>query len=104
MALAKDIRSDNDGDLYIDPLTGDFKIDFSDEQHIRDIIESFKGCWKESPNVGVGIKQYQNSAGKDQEIEREIKLQLQADGYNTNNVRVETTVDGINIFPNAERI
>lgn len=103
MAAAQDIKLDDDGDLFIDPVTGDFKIDFSDEQHIKDIIQSFAGEWKEFPSVGVGIAQYLNSSGMEQEIAKQINLQLSADGYSVSGPSVEFTPDGLAINPNAVR-
>lgn len=81
MAAAYDFKSDPDGDLYINPATGDFEIAASDQQHISDIIESFAGHWKEFPDVGVGIDKYLNSTGTYQDIERLVYLQLTKDGY-----------------------
>ena len=81
MAAAYDFKSDENGDLYINPITGDFEIGPSDEQHIQDIIESFAGHWKESPSVGVGIDLYLKGTGTLQAIEAAILLQLTKDGY-----------------------
>ena len=104
MAASTDIKSDSNGDLFIDSLTGDFKIDFSDEQHIQDIIEAVNGDFKEFPTVGVGIEGYLNSSGTEQEIQQKIKLALQADGYILTNPFVEFNTDGtLNISPNAIR-
>lgn len=102
MAEFKDFLLDDDGDLLIE--SGDFVIGTSDEDHIQDIIESNLGWWKEFPALGVGIKQYQASAGQEQTIERQIKTQLQGDGYNTSLIRVTSTPDSIFIIDaNATR-
>jgi hypothetical protein len=91
MPAYQDFLLDADGDLLIQ--NGDFVIGLSDEDHMQDLIESFVGWWKEYPAVGVGIKQYQASAGQEQVIERNIKLQLQGDGYDIAIVRVTSTSD-----------
>jgi hypothetical protein len=100
---ANDILLDSDGDLLIE--NGDFKIGPSDEQHIEDIISAYLGWWKEFPSVGVGIKQYQAGSGVEQTIEREIKLQLKADGYTVDRPSVEFDSSGrLVINPNAIRL
>jgi len=67
---------------------GDFILSPSDEQHIQDIVESFPGWWKEFILIGVGIKSYINSSGKEQEIQGNIALQLRSDGYQVPSVDV----------------
>lgn len=90
---AKDILLDSDGDLLIE--NGDFKIGDSDTQHITDILRAFPGWWKEFSSVGVGMARYLNSSGKQQEIQSNIKLQLEADGYNQDlNVIANQLPDG----------
>jgi hypothetical protein len=80
-------------DLFIDPIAGDFSIADSDTQHIVDNIAAFPGWWKENPTDGVGILQYENSAGQEQDIQRMVKIQLQSDGYQVNNpfVKIDST-------------
>lgn len=99
---AKDFKLGSDGDLVFSG--GDLKIDFSDKQHIKDIINSNTGWWKQFPLVGVGIQYYLNSSGKDQQLEREIRLQLTADGYSVERPVIVRTADSFDITPNAERL
>ncbi len=73
---------------------GDFAIAESDNQHLYDIINSFPGWWKEFPQVGVGIISYVNSSGKQQELSRNILVQLEADGYTVNNLIVSQLPNG----------
>ena len=103
MAAFYDILSDpNTGDLLIQG--NDFAIGLSDTQHIQDLVLSFIGTWKEFPSIGVGLKQYQGSAGKEQSIEQAIQLQLSADGYDASQVTISTAPDGtFNIYTNATR-
>ena len=76
--IFQDIRQKDD-DLFI--ANGDFSIVPSDEDHIIDILQAFQGEWKQFLSVGVGIRNYLNSSGREQEISREVRLQLQADGF-----------------------
>ncbi len=104
MAAAYDINSQDDNDLLISTIEGDFEIAESDKQHIEDIVESFLGWWKEYPALGVGIKQYQGSSGQEQTIERSIKLNLQGDGYAVDGTKVAFDNEGVlQIYTNAVR-
>lgn len=85
-------------------LNGDFMAAESDQQHIEDIIGSFIGEWKEFPYIGVGVEDYINSTGEEQELARQIKLQLQADGYSAENAKIKRDQHGnLIIEPNAVR-
>lgn len=100
MALRKDIITDTD--LII--KDGDFKVSDSDEQHITDIITSYPGWWKEFPQVGCSVADYQNSSGKQQELASKIKLQLQADDFTVDRPRIVQNENGtLTINPNAYR-
>lgn len=100
---AIDFQLDNDGDLLIQ--NGDFVLGSSDEQHIIDIINSMPGDWKEHPLLGVGLITYLNGSGNTQALERNIKTQLQADGYSVNNPDASFDKSGnLVIKPNAIRI
>lgn len=104
MALNYDISLQSN-DLYIDPATGDFTISESDEQHIIDTLAAFPGWWKENPQDGVGIFQYQNSSGQEQVLQRSIKIQLQSDGYQVNNPSVTRNSNGqLVVQPNAIKV
>lgn len=101
MALSYDIAL-NGNDAYVDPYYGDFIIVQSDEQHIIDNIAAFPGWWKEFPQDGVGILQFENSSGQEQIIARKIKLQLQSDGYQVRNPVITMKANGeLDIQPNA---
>lgn len=60
---------------------GDFGIGISDPQHIADTMNAFPGWWKENPADGVGVFQYLNSSGQEQQLKRSVIIQMQADGY-----------------------
>ncbi len=75
--MRKDILF-KDGDLDI--RDGDFNIGVSDEQHIAHIFEAMPGSYKQSPFVGIGIRLYINSS-LNGVLRRQVKLQLEGDGY-----------------------
>lgn len=87
-----------------DFVDGDFLIGPSDQQHIQDIVESFPGWWKEYVLLGVGIRSYNGSTGKEQEIQTNIALMLRSDGYKVNSVEPSYTPEGtLNLYVDAER-
>jgi hypothetical protein len=79
----------------------DFEWFLSDIQHIEDIIQATAGSYKENPSLGVGIKNYLNSSGAEQEVARKVMLELQADLYQCNNPKVKYSQPGkLTIDPN----
>ena len=87
-------------DLYI--VAGDLAIVESDVQHVADTLNAFPGWWKENPADGVGVFQYQNSAGEVEALKRSIRINLQGDGYTVNNPEVKFNASGmLEINPNA---
>lgn len=94
MAKRKDLRQDENGDIFINENTGDFSIVESDNQHCSDILQAVSGDYKEFPLIGLNFFQYQGSTGKRQEIEASIRKQLLADGYRVTKVEVPDQVDG----------
>lgn len=95
MAKRQDLRQDDDGDIYINPVTGDFEIVESDNQHVADILQSIDGDYKEFPLVGVNFFKFSNSTGQQQNIERIIRTQLAADGYQVTKVDVPDAVNDL---------
>jgi len=89
-------------DLLIE--NGDLAIAESDAQHIADTMNAFPGWWKENPADGVGVFQYFNSAGQEQTLKRNLRIQLISDGYNVSNPEVEVSAEGnLTINPNATK-
>lgn len=102
MANSQDIALDQN-DLVI--FDGDLAVAISDEQHIADTINAFPGWWKQEPQDGVGIFQYINSSGKEQELARSVRMQLQDDGYSVNNPIINIDPSGLlTVNPNAAKI
>lgn len=95
MAKRQDLRQDDNGDIYINPTTGDFETAESDTQHVGDILQAVSGDYKEFPLIGVNFFMYSNSTGKQQEIERIIRTQLSADGYQVTKVVVPPSVTSL---------
>lgn len=61
---------------------GDFVIGQSDQQHVKHIIEAFKGEYKSSPMVGFGVISYLKRDERiESEFRRDLKIQLENDGY-----------------------
>ena len=102
MSVYKDFLLDSSGDLDI--ANGDFKVGKSDQQHVVDIIESYAGWWKEYPTLGVGVQNYLNSNGNNQQLARNIIVQLVSDGFTVSNPEISLNTDGtFTINPNATR-
>ena len=93
--MSKDIALDENGDLKI--VDGDFVIEESDQQHIMDIFSSFKGEFKEHPLVGFGATKYQKGVKKESEFKRELKIQLENDGYKNPTIDLSEGFDKLNI-------
>jgi hypothetical protein len=102
MAASVDILLHNN-DLVI--INGDITTGLSDAQHVEDTINAAPGWWKENPADGVGVMNYLNSEGQEQDIKRAITLQLQSDGYQVTGPVVEIDTNGLlTIIPNATKL
>jgi hypothetical protein len=100
MAIRYDIGLNNN-DLVIQ--YGDFIIAESDTQHVVDTLNAFAGWWKEFPLDGVGVMQYIKSPADVQDINRNVRINLLADGYISKAPVVTLDVAGLlTINPNAE--
>lgn len=73
-------------DLEID--LGDFVLADSDQQSVQDIINAYKGNYKEFPLIGVGIDTYKHSTPDASELQSIVKKQLEADGFTVNSVTI----------------
>jgi hypothetical protein len=95
--IAKDLKLDENDDLVIE--NGDFVIAPSDKQHIKDILQSAPGWYKEFPLVGFNPFARLNARNNKQALNKDAKIQLQADGYNVSALDLDV-VDG-NIIINT---
>lgn len=89
---AQDFKLDSDGDIAIE--NGDFVIAPSDQQHILDIMQSVPGWIKKFPLVGFNPYQYLNGRTSSTDLNKNAKIQLQADGYVQ--VTAELSIDADN--------
>lgn len=94
----KDILLDENKDLRIE--NGDFVIGESTAQEIELILTAFKGEFKEYPLLGAEIIRKLKSRETTQGIRREINEQLEYDGFDWIDFKIE---DSENFTINAER-
>lgn len=79
--MRNDILLDENNELLI--ADGDFVTGQSDQQHVKHIVEAFKGEYKAHPLVGFGIINYlKREENIESEFRRDLKIQLENDGYN----------------------
>jgi hypothetical protein len=103
MAAAKDFKQSSDDDILI--TDGDFFVDFSDQQHILDIVYAAPNWYKEYPACGVNIQYYLSGSGVGAELNRNLKSQLEADGYsNTNSTFTQDYEGNLNLITDAIRL
>jgi len=84
----QDILLDDDNNWKVE--NGDFVVGLSDEQHVGLLMVSAKGSYREAPAIGVDLtkwigKQNNNISG----LEREIMVQLEADGYKVTELKID---------------
>ena len=78
--MRADILTDENDDLLI--IDGQLVIGESDEQHVRHIVLSTQGDFKEHPLMGFGLSRYLKTPVLETEkFKRELAVQLKADGY-----------------------
>ena len=100
MATPREDIKLNNNDISIS--TGDFLIVFSDEQHVIDTINAFPGWWKQNPLDGVGVPLFLGGPSSDNILIREIKIQLDSDGYDTTQSKIiRDSKNETTIYPNA---
>lgn len=93
----------NDINTQVPILNGDFNVSFSDEQHVQLLLLSKPGDFKFDPLLGIDITQEFNatlSPTRVQELERKIRLNLEADG--ASNIQVSINPSKQTILANAE--
>ena len=101
MAIRFDIQLNNN-DLVINTTDGgDVMLVESDDQHVIDTINACAGWWKENPADGVAIMTYLKGTNITQKLTKNIKLQLQSDGYNCNPIVTINSDKSINVNPNV---
>lgn len=89
MIAAKDIMLDEANELII--RHGDFDVQHSDGQHVKLILLSEPGAWRQEALVGVGLRKMLNmkmSIGDRMILEKQITQQLQYDGYMVKDISI----------------
>jgi hypothetical protein len=99
MALVQDILLADDWDLLF--ANGDFIVGASDLQHLALITEMDIGHLKESPFLGVGVRQYLGGNTPVNEIKTKAQQMYEADNYTINLINVK---DGEIINVVADRL
>lgn len=75
----RDILLDENNDLKI--VNGDFLIGESTNQNVELLFKTSPGEWKEHIETGIAI-QRSNNGNLDRFLDRTIRVQMEADGYN----------------------
>ena len=83
--MAKDILLGDDGDLLI--RDGDFVIGDSLTQDVSRILKLNKGSLKSDPLLGVNLIELMNSEASQTSVETIVRLNLQRDGKDYNEVK-----------------
>jgi hypothetical protein len=81
-----DLLLNEDNDLDI--VDGDFVVGDETQQQINSILEAQQGHFKQSPLLGVGIRQMLNGGLKG-ELKRNIQLQLESDGIAISSIKLK---------------
>lgn len=84
--MIKDFLVDSENDLLVE--NGDLKIGSSDIQNAHHLIRASKGDYKEFPQKGCDIDSYLASVGLEQDIRRNIQIQLEDEGYKVDDIKI----------------
>jgi phage baseplate assembly protein W len=88
--MATDILLDESGDLDISG--GDLTAGESTQQHIRLILLTQKGQWKDSPVIGADIARIINNE-KQQNLRQTIQKELEIDGLTVRRIELGDTLE-----------
>lgn len=97
--MANDILMSVDNDILFHD--GDFFIGDSGDQHVQHILTAEKGQYYANPLVGIGIKKYINGPFDRVQLAREIREQLQSDGFNIRRLFIGKNTDQLEIDVDA---
>jgi len=93
--MRQDILRDENGDLMF--AKGDFAIGQSDQQHVMDIFDLQPGELKEFPLAGFGAINYIKRTITEDEFKRDLKIQLNFDGYTNAKINTSNGIENLNI-------
>jgi len=92
----KDIILKEDKSLTIE--NGDFVVDESSQQHVELILDCHKGNNREFPVAGFGITRYLKGKSDVKRFERELKVELESDGFSNPKISVDDSYNlGIDV-------
>ncbi|WP_268846732.1 hypothetical protein [Flavobacterium aestivum] len=80
-------------------MNGDFVVDGSEAQHVELILKSEQGQWKENPELGANLHKAKSGV-IDRFLNRDIRVQLEADGFVLNDLTITPT--GIEVIGNYD--
>lgn len=95
MADRIDILLDDESDLVI--ANGDFDFGAADNQHVGLIFEAQKGEIRPKPDLGFGAMKYIKKIFKKRDFFRNLKVELEKDGYNNTDIKVDFETGKLNI-------
>jgi hypothetical protein len=93
--MRKDILRDENGELAF--ANGDFAIGQSDQQHVEDILDLQPGELKEFPLAGFGAINYIKKTITADEFKRDLKIQLNYDGYDNATIDTSKGIEKLNL-------
>jgi len=93
--MRQDILRDENGALAF--ADGDFVIGQSDQQHVEDILDLQPGEIKEFPVIGFGAINYIKRTITVDEFKRDLKVQLNMDGYSNPVIDTSNGIENLNI-------
>jgi hypothetical protein len=93
--MRQDILRDDSGGLAFSD--GDFLVGQSDQQHVEDIIDLQPGELKEFPLAGFGAINYIKRTITTDEFKRDLKIQLNYDGYNNAVIDTSKGIENLRI-------
>ncbi|HEX8576686.1 MAG TPA: oxidase [Flavobacterium sp.] len=93
--MRQDILRDENGGLTF--ANGDFATGQSDQQHVEDIIDLQPGEIKEFPQIGLGAINYIKRTITADEFKRDLKIQLNMDGYANPVIDTSNGIENLNI-------
>lgn len=96
MVKRTDILLDDDNDLII-TAKGDFDFGDADNQHVGLIFEAQKGEIRPKPNLGFGAMNYLKKIFKKRDFFRNLKVELEKDGYPDPDITVDFETGKLNI-------
>lgn len=97
--MANDVLLDENGDLWIDPETGDFKVGPSEEQEVSRIVPALPGHFRNNPVLAGKLPYHLKSNASKDTITKSIDTALRLDGFS----KIEVAFDKTKLNVKASR-